>query len=435
MSMARLMRRYISFINKDIIQVYIIRFSAVVLQSIAMFVVGIFLGLDDFGRFSFVFSGAQVVSVIFDMGGSIYLQKQLPALDALYDGKGGFSELFFAFYRTMSFVLFVFIFYFLAENFLYPVSGSIANNDFFLILLTGSFFSFLDLMIAIVRVSKNASTSIFLRDALPYLLLLQLLFLLGLFDMLNVETLVLSLCVSLIICFLVSLYIALPYLSRRKEKVNLTLIRNAEFTSFWGSAVIGASLSQIDILIARYFLVDAQLGLYALARRVTNLISLPQVIVNWALNVEVAYQYAAGDGKEILQRQAQKGLVMAVPLAIVMSLFILFLSPYWLSLFKVNVSITIIVVLMIFISAQIFNVLSGANLLFASQCGQQKYVFHTRMLSLIVGVIVMVMGVYVVGPSGLAFGVFISVVLLNFMVTRRVYRTIGVWTSVPFLRI
>ena len=177
---------------------------------------------------------------------------------------------------------------------------------------------------------------------------------------------------------------------------------------------------------------DTALGVYALLRRASNLISLPQVIVNWAINIEIAREYALKN-LSALQKCAHKGLVMALPVATLMVLVIVLLSPFWFDIFKIEQLLPNYLMLIVLMFGQLVNVMSGANLLFASLCKQELFVFKSRIFSLLVGYITMAIGALYYGNVGFAVGSAVTMLLLNIIVTRRVKKKIGVITSIPLL--
>jgi len=417
----------LSYFNRETLWLYGSRLSAVMLQSITLLIVAAIAGSEEFGQFSFMFSAARVMSVFVGLGGSPFLQRELAIRDVKYNGSGNLP-IFITILLRMHLLSFLVLIFFeiliLIFNFEYEI---------LYILLTGYLLSFFDIYIAVVRVAKTASYSMILRDSFPYVF-----FLVGFLGCILIKEItavsfIIVFCVSLFLCIAIALYVTFEYLQKRKDKFK-TQIKNNMVLSFWGGTIVGASLAQSDILIAKYFLNEVELGAYAVLRRMTNLVSLPQVIVNWSINVDVAKSFATGKKSE-LQSLAIKGLYIAVPVSFIILISMFALSPVWLDLFDVNASFYLYFVFFVLAVAQLINVMSGANLLFALQCHEEKFVFKTRLLSLIVGLIAMSIGGYLFGMMGLAVGAATSIVMLNTLVTRHVKNRLGIWTSVPFLRL
>ena len=78
----------LSHFKGDALLLYGTRFGAVMLQSITLFIIAAFVNMEEFGRFSFMFSAARVVSVVVGIGGAPFLHRELPYRDEKYEGAG-----------------------------------------------------------------------------------------------------------------------------------------------------------------------------------------------------------------------------------------------------------------------------------------------------------------------------------------------------------
>ncbi len=418
--------RTLSHLKGEALWLYGTRFSAVILQSITLLIVASAAGSEEFGQFSFMFSAARIMSVALGVGAPLFLQRELAVRDAKYNGDGNLSIFIAALLRMNIFSLLAFlIFCVLIFSFDF-------EYDILLILLTGYLFSFFDMFISVVRIAKTASFSMVLRDGAPFAIFLLGFIVCLIFDKVSANDFIFVFCISLLICIFIAFWFSLGYLLKRKNK-SINTNTNKVYYSFWGGALIGASLTQSDMMIAKYFLSELELGGYAVLRRMTNLISLPQIIVNWSINIDIAKKFIT-EKKSVLQELAIKGLYIAVPVSLIMLIGMLLLSPVWLSLFDVVPSFTVYFTFVVLSIAQLINVMSGANLLFALQCNEEKYIFKFRLISLIVGILIMIAGGFVLGMPGLAIGATFSIILLNMLVTKHVRKKIGIWTSIPLLR-
>ena len=81
--------------------------------------------------------------------------------------------------------------------------------------------------------------------------------------------------------------------------------------ALWSTSVIGTIIAQVDIIVGGVFMSDAQTGLYALLRRLTNLVALPVSVATWVTSVTVARAFEAGD-TAALERASQRGSRIAL---------------------------------------------------------------------------------------------------------------------------
>lgn len=65
--------------------------------------------------------------------------------------------------------------------------------------------------------------------------------------------------------------------------------------SLWASAVLGMVLAQVDIIIGGQMLTPEQIGVYALVRRLANLVVLPMSVATWVSAGPISAAHAARD--------------------------------------------------------------------------------------------------------------------------------------------
>ncbi len=81
----------------------------------------------------------------------------------------------------------------------------------------------------------------------------------------------------------------------------------------WGTSVLGMALAQVDIIIGGAFLTDGQTGLYALLRRITNLVALPVSVATWVTSVPVAAAHGKGDRARLARAGANGSRIALIP--------------------------------------------------------------------------------------------------------------------------
>ncbi len=408
---------------------YLTRGSAILLQSITLFLIAGVISIEEFGQFTFLLGASQVGSVLLGLGGAQILQREMPVIDARQNGRGVLRLVTIALLYLSVFTLFMLGLLAVVTSNMFNLEIFSIQNSGLLILAMGYSLGLLNIGISVVRVSHSATLSMLLKDTIPYLL-----FLLGFFicyqqNILSANILILVFSAAVLICFAVCTVVAMSYLLVRTGVYDKENIKIHHFIVFWWSSIIGSLSSQVDILLAKLFLGETDLGIYSLLKRVTNLVSLPQIIANWSINVKVARDFALNDN-DSLQNLANEGLKISLPVAFILFAGIGLFSPLWLDLFDVAFDAYVLITLVILLLGQLANVLAGANMLFVSHCRQEVYALKSRVLSLIFGVIFILVGVHYLYAIGIAIGISLSILMLNIMVLLHVKSKTGIWTSV-----
>ena len=199
------------------------------------------------------------------------------------------------------------------------------------------------------------------------------------------------------------------------------------------SSVVGTVFAQQDIIIARALLGDHYLGVYALFRRITNLISISQIVANWTVNVDVRKYFVVSNLPKLNQLAAH-ALSISFPIGLLLGVGIVTFAWLWLPLFGLEPDLYSITQLSVLILGQVFGVAAGANMAFAAQCNQESYALKARCIALFVGAGCAVCGGLLSGGLGIAVAVLVSIVTLNTLVTVKVFQTVRVWTSFPFIK-
>lgn len=75
--------------------------------------------------------------------------------------------------------------------------------------------------------------------------------------------------------------------------------------SLWGTSVLGSVIAQIDLLVGGAMLPRDDLGIYAVLRRVANLIALPVSVATWVSAGPVSAAFGANDMPKLRQASAR----------------------------------------------------------------------------------------------------------------------------------
>ncbi|MDX8347924.1 hypothetical protein SLH49_07995 [Cognatiyoonia sp. IB215446] len=80
--------------------------------------------------------------------------------------------------------------------------------------------------------------------------------------------------------------------------------------SLWGTALLGMGLAQVDIVLVGAMLPAEQVGLYAVLRRLANLVALPVSVATWVSAKPISAAFGTAD-REALSRASAKGSQIA----------------------------------------------------------------------------------------------------------------------------
>ncbi|PUB12126.1 lipopolysaccharide biosynthesis protein [Yoonia sediminilitoris] len=83
--------------------------------------------------------------------------------------------------------------------------------------------------------------------------------------------------------------------------------------ALWANSVLGMGAAQADIIVGGAFLSPEQIGLYALLRRITNLVVLPVSVATWVTSVPVAAAHGAGDRTALARHSAHASQIAIIP--------------------------------------------------------------------------------------------------------------------------
>ena len=96
----------------------------------------------------------------------------------------------------------------------------------------------------------------------------------------------------------------------------------------WGTAVLGMLTAQLDIILGGSFMRSEQIGIYALLRRIANLVALPVSVASWVSAGPIAAAFRAGDRTGLSRASAAGSQIALVPGALLF-LGALIALPFW----------------------------------------------------------------------------------------------------------
>jgi len=98
---------------------------------------------------------------------------------------------------------------------------------------------------------------------------------------------------------------------RRGDIVGRTGASIGASPALWGTSVLGVALAQVDIIVGGALLSPSQMGLYALLKRVANLVALPVSVATWVSAADISKSFANGD-LSALQNASRAGSRIAL---------------------------------------------------------------------------------------------------------------------------
>ncbi|WP_320237403.1 hypothetical protein [Cognatiyoonia sp. IB215182] len=253
------------------------------------------MGLAGFGELAVVWGLAMIASTALSCGAPLLLLRHLT------DGRGMSRGSLLRHVVLQPAALAV-----VAFPFLYLAFPAI---NWTTVLLCGLSIHFVTCLASIMRALGNVQASMALRDAVPPLAL-------GLAGLLALGASAgLMLLLATAIVFLIS-GCAVLWCLRQSGWPKLLRASDPEhqiYWSLWGTALLGMGLAQVDIVVAGAMLPPEQVGLYAVLRRVANLVALPVSVATWVSAKPISAAFGAADRLALGRASARGSSIAFVP--------------------------------------------------------------------------------------------------------------------------
>ena len=153
--------------------------------------------------------------------------------------------------------------------------------------------------------------------------------------------------------------------------------RGAVNIGLWANAVLGTVAAQIDIILGGSLMRPEQIGLYALVRRLANLVALPVSVATWVSAGPVAAAFGTGDRAALRLASAQGSRIALLP---GVALFVggLLVLSVWPALRGAEVLVVILLV------GAFIQVVLASGMTIATLCGLERYALSARLVSIAV---------------------------------------------------
>ncbi len=234
------------------------------------------LGLSAFGALIYLWGAALVTSSIVSCGGPLVL------LRALCDGSG---------LRLTQIIGLSIVLPGLLCGVGWFATSSLMPDDRWLTLFAVAFSAnALGSLASIMRAMGSVQTSMVLRDAGPFTALGVATFLQPAGDP---EALLWMAAALMCVMVIAATVWCTMHRSALVEPVGTH--HNWLSWSLWGTSILGMTMAQVDLIIGGTLMSAEALGLYALLRRIANVVALPVTVATWVSAKPVAAAYGAGD--------------------------------------------------------------------------------------------------------------------------------------------
>lgn len=143
----------------------------------------------------------------------------------------------------------------------------------------------------------------------------------------------------------------------------------------WANAVLGMVTAQIDIILGGTFMSADQIGLYALVRRIANLVALPVSVATWASAGPISAAHWAGDKAALRAASAVASRVAVVPGG---ALFLgaMLILPFW------PVPEGAMLMVACLLVGAFVQVVLAAGYTVATLCGLERCALRARLITL-----------------------------------------------------
>lgn len=318
------------------------------------------LGLETFGQIAVLWGAGLVAGTLISVGGPVIL------LRVLTDGRG----------LRAADILRVAVIYPAALALVAWGCGVLIwpALPWLAIIGVGFCANLLGCLASIMRALGSVHQSMALRDAGPQVAL-------GVAALLLPETGaagILLLCALVMAGFaLVALLWAIPRMQgarilARQSRPYLSL-------SLWASSVTGMVVAQIDLIVGGAVISGEALGIYALLRRVANLVALPVSVATWVSGPAVSAAKGAGDMAALARASARGSQIAILPGLVLFGMALLVLPLLPIAFPQAAGAVTQLVFAVLLLGA-LGQVVLASSFTVATLCGLQGYALAARLL-------------------------------------------------------
>ncbi|MFO8126192.1 lipopolysaccharide biosynthesis protein [Yoonia sp.] len=270
-----------------------LRVAIVGLNFAVMLGLAALLGFETFGRLAAVWGAALVAGTVVSLGGPVILLRMLT------DGQG---------MRAVDICKIAVLFPCLLALLVWTIGMGIwPDMPWAAILIAGFVTNVLVCLATVMRALGSVQASMALRDAGPQVAL-------GVAGVAGqgaqAEVILLgsagTMCALSVAGFI--------WIYRRRCQLLLSTGGRPYFSmSLWAASVLGMAVAQMDLIVGGAVMSAEQLGVYAVLRRIANLVALPVTVATWVSSPDISAAHGAGDRIALARASAYGSQIAMLP--------------------------------------------------------------------------------------------------------------------------
>lgn len=359
------------------------------------YIISKFYGIENYGEYAIIVAYVSFLSIFLLTGLEKYVLKEFST--DLKEGNVLVPSLFTNFGKITIIFLFVIVInkFFEFEN-LYIV--------ILLVLIQSSIFICSAALKSAGKIFENELVFNLLR---PSLLLVLLYGAYLIFDAKNINMFI-SLAVSLLLVFLIQLFI-LSRLTQRSFNPRYIEIKN--YYQFWFIGFGTAVINHIDIIIGSIYLTELQIAQYSIAAKFSLIPTLISATLYPLLIVDIKKWIS---GQQVnLERKIKQKIKIVFILSTLVFIFLMALSNYIFPLFNLEPK-DMRVLCSIIYSANLLGILAGPCFIVSNLVGNEKQASIISLVGVLLFVILAIVLLEWLGAVGLAISYLITIIFMNY---------------------
>ena len=187
--------------------------------------------------------------------------------------------------------------------------------------------------------------------------------------------------------------------------------------------------SQLDIVLAGTVLSPASVGLYAIIKRVTYVMTLSVSVVVWMYAPKISRASAAVN-VAALSHFARRSIQFSLGPAAVFLILIIAALPWWTGYFEIVTDHTFWILLVLMLVSQIVSIAMGSTMMFATQTGQPLIMVRSLSRAVTVVAPLTLIAGSTIGVIGVALAQLLMVFLMKWPVRRFLLKEQGLDISI-----
>ena len=275
-------------------QTLCLRVGIVGINFFVMLSLAALLGFETFGRLAALWGAALVAGTVLSLGGPVILLRMLT------DGRGMRVRDILKIAVLCPGLLALAAF--LALSSFWPATSWGA------ILSAGFFTNALACLASVMRALGSVQFSMALRDAGPQVSL-------GTAGLLGASADADALLLQAALAMFVLLLLAMLWVWRSDRLATILSPDWRHFQSYalWATSILGAVVSQIDLIVGGAIIPAEQLGVYAVLRRVANLVALPVTVATWVSSPAISAAHGTKTATALSSASADGSRIAMLP--------------------------------------------------------------------------------------------------------------------------